>query len=119
MSARKVEKLIEPIDAPFEKVVSRLVGGEAEHPFLEVPDKFPHSPLRYPGGKNRAIKAIVSCIPANETKLCSPFLGGGSIELACTPKMQVYGYDVFSPLVDFWQVLIDDRNTLALSLIHI
>ena len=113
MPARKVEKYIEPIDAPFEQVVARLVDGEAEQSFLEVPKNFPKSPLRYPGGKNRAIKAITSCIPANETKLCSPFLGGGSIELACTTKMMVYGYDVFSPLVDFWQVLLDDRNLLA------
>ncbi|MBT9148280.1 MAG: Modification methylase DpnIIA [Syntrophomonadaceae bacterium] len=75
--------------------------------------KFPRSPLRYPGGKNRAIKAIYAYIPPNETKLCSPFLGGASIELACTPKMQVYGYDVFSPLVDFWQALMDDPNLLA------
>ena len=113
MSARRVENLIEPIDTPFEKVVARLVGGEAEQAFIEVPKNFPKSPLRYPGGKSRAIEAITSCIPANETKLCSPFLGGGSIELACTTKMSVFGSDVFGPLVDFWQILLDDRTVLA------
>ncbi|MBT9141979.1 MAG: Modification methylase DpnIIA [Dehalococcoidia bacterium] len=75
--------------------------------------KIPQSPLRYPGGKNRAIKAICAYIPPNETKLCSPFLGGASIELACTSRMQVYGYDVFSPLVDFWQTLLEGPDLLA------
>lgn len=102
-----------PIKAPFEKIVAKLVAGEPQGFFIDMPKNCPKSPLRYPGGKNRAIKAICSCIPQNEIKLCSPFLGGASIELACTPKMQVYGYDLFSPLVDFWQVLMDDPNLLA------
>lgn len=113
MSARKVEKLIEPIEAPFEQIVASLVGGEARIPFLDIPKVYPHSPLRYPGGKNRAIKAICSCIPANETELCSPFLGGGSIELACTTRMHVHGADVFSPLIDFWQVLLENKELLV------
>jgi len=74
---------------------------------------YPKSPLRYPGGKSRAIKPIYSCIPENETKLCSPFLGGASIELACTPIMKVRGYDIFEPLVNFWQVLSNSPNLLA------
>ncbi len=80
---------------------------------IREPKDYPKSPLRYPGGKNRAIKAIYSCIPENETKLCSPFLGGASIELACTPTMGVHGYDVFSPLVDFWQELNENPDVLA------
>lgn len=117
MSARRVEKVIEPIAGNFEDIAARMVCGQAEQPFLNVPQKYPHSPLRYPGGKNRAIKAILSCIPDNETELCSPFLGGGSIELACTARpispMHVHGADIFSPLVDFWQVLLDDKTALV------
>jgi DNA adenine methylase len=82
-------------------------------PFLPFPKKVPHSPLRYPGGKNRAMKEIYSVIPANENVLCSPFLGGASVELACSTRMEVRGYDAFGPLVDFWNVLIDDKNGLA------
>lgn len=113
MAPRNVEKYIEPIEAPFEQIAARIVGGEATQPFIDIPKKYPHSPLRYPGGKNRAIKAICSCIPANETVLCSPFLGGGSIELACSTKMQVYGFDIFEPLVDFWQILLENRELIA------
>ena len=75
--------------------------------------KYPRSPLRYPGGKSRAVKGICSRIPARERVLCSPFLGGASVELACSTRMEVRGYDIFGPLIDFWNVLIDDKNGLA------
>lgn len=80
--------------------------------FVELPKKYPKSPLRYPGGKNRAIKSIISLIPENETNLCSPFLGGASIELACTTRMTVYGSDIFEPLTDFWNSLLNNKEKL-------
>jgi DNA adenine methylase len=95
------------------QVAARLVSGEAHSPFLDVPKVYQKSPLRYPGGKSRAIESICSCIPANETRLQSPFLGGASVELACSTKMTVTGSDIFSPLVDFWQVLLDNRALLV------
>lgn len=113
MGPRKVENYIEPIEAPFELIAARLVNGHPQGEFIRMPKNYPKSPLRYPGGKNRAINAIYSCIPENEKKLCSPFLGGASIELACTPKMEVHGYDIFGPLIDFWQELIENPKRLA------
>lgn len=86
---------------------------EAQEQFLKFPKEYPRSPLRYPGGKNRAVKYLYSMIPENETQLCSPFLGGASIELACTTKMKVYGSDLFGPLVDFWQELLENRELLV------
>lgn len=113
MTPRNIEKYIEPINDPFEKVIARLVNGEAQSEFIEVPKDYPRSPLRYPGGKSRAVKSIYSCIPANETSLCSPFLGGASIELACTTRMKVYGSDVFEPLIAFWHVLLTNPTQLV------
>jgi DNA adenine methylase len=113
MSPRSVEKLIEPLDVPFEQLAAGLVGGEPQGEFISVPKKFPRSPLRYPGGKNRAVKAIYACIPEGETKLCSPFFGGGSVELACSTRMQVNGSDIFEPLVAFWRVLLRNSELLA------
>src|SRR2546423_1827436 len=107
MSQRSIEELIEPIKAPVKQMAAR------QREIVEVPKKFPRSPLRYPGGKSRAVKAIYDLIPAHETKLCSPFLGGGSIELACTTKMQVYGADIFEPLTAFWRVLLREPERLA------
>jgi len=72
------------------------------------------SPLRYPGGKSRAVKILYHYIPMNTKELCSPFFGGGSFEIYCAQKgIRVYGYDNFRPLVDFWQYLLEDPNKLA------
>ena len=46
--------------------------------------------------------------------MLSPFIGGGSIELqAASSGVRVYGYDAFSPLVDFWQALLKDPVALS------
>ena len=70
--------------------------------------KMPYSPspLRYPGGKSRAIKIL------NEhahqyypgRRVCiSPFLGGGSFELSLLSEYDhVYANDKFLPLYTFW-----------------
>tara|TARA_Y100000310_G_C20690831_1_gene822106 strand:+ start:1386 stop:2195 length:810 start_codon:yes stop_codon:yes gene_type:complete len=72
------------------------------------------TPLRYPGGKSRAIKHILPHIPPDCGELCSPFLGGGSIELAVADRgTKVHGYDIFEPLVWFWQALLSSPSRLA------
>tara|TARA_Y100000592_G_scaffold92057_1_gene153204 strand:+ start:773 stop:1774 length:1002 start_codon:yes stop_codon:yes gene_type:complete len=72
------------------------------------------SPLRYPGGKTRAVKTIMEFIPEDCGELCSPFLGGGSVELALAEKgTKVYGYDLFEPLVWFWKALLEKPGELA------
>ena len=72
------------------------------------------TPLRYPGGKSRAIKHILPLIPEDITELCSPFLGGGSVELAVAERgTTVYNYDLFQPVVWFWQALLKDPVRLA------
>ncbi|MEP6513086.1 MAG: DNA adenine methylase [Parafilimonas sp.] len=72
------------------------------------------SPLRYPGGKTRGIEFIFNFFPKNADELLSPFFGGGSIELfAASKNIKVFGYDIFSPLVEFWQCLITEPNKLA------
>ncbi len=72
------------------------------------------SPLRYPGGKSRAIKILYDFIPEGTKELCSPFFGGGSFEIFCAQNgIKVYGYDNFRPLVDFWQWLLKEPTKLA------
>jgi DNA adenine methylase len=65
------------------------------------------SPLRYPGGKTRAVKTLEKYVhtyyPTCKTVL-SPFFGGGSFELALHDKgYKVYGNDLFKPLYTFWK----------------
>ena len=70
--------------------------------------------LRYPGGKSRGAKQIFEFIPADTKEICSPFFGGGSVELMCANNgMRVYGYDKFKPLVHFWNCLIKRPDELA------
>ena len=72
------------------------------------------SPLRYPGGKSRAVKHILPHFPEDVTEVCSPFLGGGSVELALAEKgVWVYGYDTFEPLIWFWRALLGNPDALA------
>ena len=87
-------------------------------PVISKPKKKLLSPgrplLRYPGGKFRGAKKIFEFIPADTKEICSPFLGGGSVELLCANNgMRVYGYDKFLPLVDFWNCLIKKPDELA------
>lgn len=75
------------------------------------------SPLRYPGGKSRAVKIVQELVPHGVTELLSPFVGGGSIEIACAAAgMRVHGYDVFKPLVAFWKRLLADPRALAMDI---
>jgi len=78
---------------------------------------FPHSdppdssvsPLRYPGGKFRAVKSIRQYFPEDIRELAAPFLGGGNVELACAADgMKVYGADAFGPLINFWKQVQND-----------
>ena len=70
--------------------------------------------LRYPGGKTRAVDLISRFFPRDLKHLLSPFLGGGSVELHFAAKgVKVYGYDIFSPLVEFWQCLKTEPHQLA------
>ena len=70
------------------------------------------SPLRYPGGKQRAAKAIADILdlrlPAN-SKIASPFFGGGSVELELASRgHRITGSDFFAPVAAFWQQLKSD-----------
>ena len=70
--------------------------------------------LRYPGGKTRGVDFITQFFPKRLDNLLSPFFGGGSIELAIAAKgTRVYGYDIFSPLVEFWQCVCTKPRELA------
>ena len=72
------------------------------------------TPLRYPGGKSRAVKHILPHIPEDVERVCSPFFGGGSVELALASRgVQVFGYDKMKQLVWFWQALCGNKHKLA------
>ena len=77
------------------------------------------SPLRYAGGKSKAIGLILDNLPKlREKKVVSPFFGGGSLELCLSQKLgiEVVGYDVFGMLTNFWDVLINHKTAFVAAL---
>lgn len=68
------------------------------------------TPLRYPGGKSRAVPKLAQYFPdlRNYDEFREPFLGGGSVALYVTkryPLINVWVNDLYEPLVNFWQQL--------------
>jgi hypothetical protein len=48
------------------------------------------SPLRYAGGKSKAIGMILDNLPKlNNKKIVSPFFGGGSFELCASQELNI------------------------------
>lgn len=71
------------------------------------------SPLRYAGGKSKAIGLILSNFPKLKyNRIVSPFFGGGSFELCVSQNLgiEVIGYDIFGMLTNFWDVLINHKD---------
>ncbi len=76
------------------------------------------TPLRYPGGKSRAVTKMAQYLPdMNKYKeYREPFLGGGSVALYVTktyPHLEVWVNDLYEPLVNFWQQLQDEADELT------
>ena len=68
------------------------------------------TPLRYPGGKSRAVTKMDPYFPdlRNYNEFREPFLGGGSVAIHITkkyPKLTIWVNDLYEPLVNFWQQL--------------
>ncbi|PAF41196.1 restriction endonuclease [Helicobacter sp. 11S03491-1] len=72
------------------------------------------SPIRYGGGKSLAVGFIIEHFPDDLDRVISPFMGGGSIEIACALDLglEVKAFDIFDILVNFWQVLLQDSGRL-------
>jgi DNA adenine methylase len=76
------------------------------------------SPLRYPGGKTRAVKILKKYVkeyfPGRKV-LLSPFFGGGSFEFAMKEEegFWIFANDLFRPLYTFWIVLREQAGTLV------
>ena len=96
--------------SPREKFLNSL-RSDGKQPYK----RYLGSPLRYAGGKSLAVGLIVRLLPPGLRRLVSPFMGGGSVEVACARElgMEVAAYDVFDILTNYWQVQL--RAPAALS----
>lgn len=72
------------------------------------------SPLRYPGGKSRAVKVISTLIPEFD-EFREPFLGGGSVFIYAKqrfPNKKFWVNDLYSELYKFWKMTQKDVDAL-------
>ena len=79
------------------------------------------TPLRYPGGKSRALKKLNHFLPDlnDYTEWREPFLGGGSMSIDITkryPNLKVWVNDLYYPLYNFWKQLKERGDELSHSL---
>lgn len=72
------------------------------------------SPLRYPGGKARALKTLLPLIPEFD-EFREPFFGGGSVLLALkqlSPSKRYWANDLNEDVFSFWKCLRDNPAEL-------
>ena len=76
--------------------------------------RYTGAPIRYAGGKSLAVGLIVELLPDNVKRIVSPFLGGGSVEVACAVELglPVLGYDIFDILCNYWEFQIEKPKLL-------
>ena len=81
--------------------------------------RYSASPLRYVGGKSLAVGQIIELIPPTVSRLISPFIGGGSVEIACANELRlpVIAFDFFDILVNYWQVQLNATENLSSTLL--
>ena len=82
------------------------------------------SPLRYPGGKSRAVAFLAQFLPKDIDEFREPFFGGGSFSLYLTQnpqyaKTKIYANDLNSELFYFWQSLQTRPNELISGILEL
>ena len=81
------------------------------------------TPLRYPGGKSRAVPKLLQWLPSREiTEYREPFLGGGSMAIEMTKRLPeevpIWVNDLYEPLYNFWVQLRDNGDYIHEELIR-
>lgn len=77
------------------------------------------SPLRYPGGKSRALQKIVQQLPAHFSEYREPFVGGGSVFVYLRqkfPHVKMWINDLNFELFCFWKEAQRDAKQLAFAI---
>ena len=82
------------------------------------------TPLRYPGGKSRALVKLFQFIPDLKSykEYREPFIGGGSVALEITkryPHIEVWVNDLYEPLYNFWCELQHNGSDMQKELVNL
>jgi DNA adenine methylase len=74
------------------------------------------SPLRYPGGKSKAIKQIIEYLPDDFSEFREPFVGGGSVFIYLKqkyPNLKIWINDLNPELFLFWKIAQSNISRLV------
>ena len=82
------------------------------------------TPLRYPGGKSRAVNKMSPFFPdlSSYSRYREPFLGGGSVALWVSqtyPTLPIWVNDLYFPLYNFWTHLQTDGAEMVSDLMDL
>jgi DNA adenine methylase len=80
------------------------------------------SPLRYPGGKSRAVQRMKDLLPDDFDEYREPFVGGGSFFIAlrqARPDLMIWINDLNPELYYFWKYAQMDSQKLAREVLRI
>ena len=82
------------------------------------------TPLRYPGGKSKAVKDLYEYMPqmSQYDEWREPFLGGGSMSIEITkkfPDMKIWVNDLYQALFNFWTMVKDRGDEMTERLLEI
>lgn len=80
------------------------------------------SPLRYPGGKSRAVQRIESLLLSDFEEFREPFVGGGSLFIYLKqkrPDLKIWINDLNPELYYFWKYAQIDSDKLAREVVKI
>ena len=79
------------------------------------------TPVRYPGGKSRAVKFLMPKMPEGITEYREPFVGGGSMAFAfsqANPDAKIWINDLYYNLYCFWTALQKDPKGFGQAMIE-
>ncbi len=77
------------------------------------------SPLRYPGGKSKALKQILPLAPLEFEEFREPFIGGGSVFIALKqnfPNKKYWINDLDPDLIFFWKAVKKKLKDLVIEI---
>ena len=82
------------------------------------------TPLRYPGGKSRALSKLFQYLPdlSQVKEYREPFLGGGSVAIEIGklyPKVDIWVNDLYEPLYNFWRELQENGAEMCYQLVRL
>jgi len=88
---------------------------------MPISQKQLKTPVRYPGGKSRAVAKMDQYFPdlRDYEEYREPFLGGGSVAIHITkkyPNIKVWVNDLYEPLYNFWVQLRDNSHEITRQL---